>query len=387
MAVLESKQVYEVKCTNPNCPSPHSLHRDGFHNNLQRYKCLSCGKKFAAEGKALRKQFTANQIAAAVDMYYSGMSYKQIAENMKDVFDVPEPSKQTVHSWVKGYTKLAKEYLDGEVGEDGTPKTATFRATKPKVGDHWVADEMFIKVGGRQMYLWNVMDRDTRYVLAARVDLRRDTDAAIRTFEEAKEAAQKSPQKITTDGLGSYVDAARAVFPRGTEHVVAEGIYSEVNNNIAERLQGTLRSRVKTQRGLQMRRTAQDYVNGFVIDYNHFKAHHTLRGKTPAQVTGVSSEVPWTSWEGVTRLGGEVAEPKLLEHKAQRRRPGRKPMPESVIEAFQQQIDKEKTEEARRDRKQSRRWPVGSYRPPKTGKTNNQKGGRGAKERRAANIR
>ena len=44
---------------------------------------------------------------------------------MEDVFDVPEPSKDTVHNWVKGYTGLALRYLRGEVGEDGTPTTAT----------------------------------------------------------------------------------------------------------------------------------------------------------------------------------------------------------------------------------------------------------------------
>ena len=173
-------------------------------------------------------------------MYYSGMSYKQVAENMEDVFDAPEPSKATVHDWVKGYTGLALRFLAGEVGEDGTPATATDKRVKADVGDHWVADELVLKVGGRKYWCWNVMDKDTRYALAARLSSSRDTYDAIAVFEKALANAARPPTKITTDGLGSYVDAVRAVFPNGTKHEVSDGIYEEVNNNLSERLQGSL---------------------------------------------------------------------------------------------------------------------------------------------------
>ena len=123
-------------------------------NHLYR----GCGKKLAANGQALRKQYSADQTAAAVDMYYSGMSCKQFAENMKDVFDVPELSKDTIHNWVKGYTALALSYMRGEVGEDGTPATASGKRILADVGDHWVADELLLKVGGQRMWCWNAMD-------------------------------------------------------------------------------------------------------------------------------------------------------------------------------------------------------------------------------------
>ena len=225
---------------------------------------------------------------------------------MEDVFDAPEPSKATVHDWVKGYTGLALRFLAGEVGEDGTPATATDKRVKADVGDHWVADELVLKVGGRKYWCWNVMDKDTRYALAARLSSSRDTYDAIAVFEKALANAARPPTKITTDGLGSYVDAVRAVFPNGTKHEVSDGIYEEVNNNLSERLQGSFRQRTKTQRGLEERRTGQDYLDGWVLDYNFFKDHEAHRGQQPADAAGVSAQVPWDSWEDITRLGGEV---------------------------------------------------------------------------------
>ena len=143
-------------------------------------------------------------------------------------------------------------------------------------------------------------------------------------FDEARRNATTEPKTITTDGLGSYTDAARAVFPKA-KHVVSQGIYEEVNNNMSERLQGSFRQRTKTQRGLEARRTAQDYLDGWVIDYNFFKDHEAHRGGSPAEAAGVASQVPWKEWEDVVRMGGEVAETKVTSHVTIAKKPGAKP--------------------------------------------------------------
>ena len=305
MVAIEVKQVYVVECPSLDCAAPHKVVRNGWRNGDQQYLCRGCGKKFPAD-----------QIAAAVDMYYSGMPYKQVAENIEDVFDVPEPSKATVHDWVKGYTGLALRYLRGEVGEPahGHGQTRPRRRGRP-LGGH----ELVLKIGGQRTWCWNVMDEDTPYVLAAHLSRTRDTTDAIIVFEKALANANRPPKKITTDGLGSYVDAIRAVFLKGTKHEMSEGIYELVNNNLNERLQGSFRRRTKTQRGLEALRTAQDYLDGWVLDCNFFKDHEAHRGQRPADTAGVSQQVPWESWEDITRLGGEVAEIGLKSHTAKRK--------------------------------------------------------------------
>ena len=382
MAEYEAKHTYTVECPSLDCPSPERVNRDGFHGGKQRYECQGCGKKFIPEGKALRKQFTAEQIAAAIDMYYSGLSYKQVAENMEKFHDVPEPSKHSVHDWVKGYTDLATQYMNGEIGEDGTKETATGKRVKADVGDHWVADELVLRVGGQKYWCWNVMDKETRYILACRLSGRRATNDAIAVFEQAKENALHPPKKITTDGLASYVDAARAVFPR-VEHEVSDGIYEPINNNMSERLQGSFRQRTKTQRGLQAKKTGQDYLDGWVIDYNFFKDHHSLGGKTPASVAGIADQVPWWSWEDVTHIGGEVAEPKIKSIEVKPRQPGRRPRPDidAVRAEVERQMQRRESQNAH-VRRSNRRSPVLGYTPTKKPQKTTG-GGRGKNEIKA----
>jgi hypothetical protein len=59
------------------------------------------------------------------------------------------------------------------------------------------------------------------------------------------------------------------------------GISKRENNNRIERLNGTLRERVKVQRGWKTSKTP--LAEGNRIQYNFVKPHMALDGKTPAQ--------------------------------------------------------------------------------------------------------
>ena len=374
MAEFQATQIYTVECPAPRCPAPHWVVRDGWKNQQQRYECKGCGNHFFAEGKALYKQFTAEQIADALDMYHSGMSYKQVAENMEDTYDVPEPSKTSIQAWVWAYTDLARRYLRGEVGDDGTPSTATGKRVLADVGGHWVADEMMVRVGGDRFWNWNVMDAKTRYLLASRLTPTRNAEDAIAVFEQALANAKAPPKKITTDGLFSYDDAVRAVFPRGTQHEVSIGFYGQVNNNLSERLQSSFRQRIKTQRGHQALVSGQRYLDGWTLEYNFFKDHDALGGRTPAWAAGVSQQVPWDKWEDITRLGGQVAEVEVQSHTPVRNGSSPKPKLESVKEAVKDYLDARTVERAHERRQGSRSPAVAAFSRPRSGK---RKAGRG----------
>ena len=378
MVEYETTQKVVIECPNPKCVAPHKVKRDGFQNGQQRYECNACGKKFHARGHAMRMQFPADQIADAVDSYYSGMSYKQVAEGLEDIYDVPEPSKHTVHDWVKGYTRMALDFMEGKVGSDGTAETRTGERIVADVGDHWVADELFLRVGGEQMYCWNVMDADSRYILAVHLSRHRGTNDAIRVMDKARANAKNPPAKVTTDGLGSYVDAIRAVFPKGTEHVVSKGIRHEINNNLSERLQGSFRQRTKTQRGLEMLRTGQDYLDGWVLDYNFMKKHEALKGRTPAEYVEIDRSVPWgDSWEDITRMGGEIAEPRIKDVVTTRLKPGPKPKPGTLADDIALYQEQQAIKNAKSKIPVGyKKTPIASYKPVPKRKG---KGGRGQK--------
>ncbi len=121
---------------------------------------------------------------------------------------------------------------------------------KAKTGKHWVADESSVDVGGEQMWNWNVMDEETRYILASHLSPHRDKKAAVATMEKDRFAASEPPETTKTDHLSAYGDAIKEVFP-DTRHVRSKGMRPPVlNNNLSERLQGTYRQRTKTLRGL-----------------------------------------------------------------------------------------------------------------------------------------
>jgi transposase-like protein len=81
-----------------NCPACESARviKAGVQSGEQRYLCRVCNTRFRAGSKALGRRMPADQVGAAIRMFYSGMSYKQIAESMEKMYDIPEPSKATI---------------------------------------------------------------------------------------------------------------------------------------------------------------------------------------------------------------------------------------------------------------------------------------------------
>ena len=137
----------------PDCASNRVV-KVGKQNGQQRYLCRACDKKFRANGIPEGRQAPAEQMGMAIRMFYSGMSYKQIAETTADAFNIPEPSKSTLYEWVCEYTDRAVE----------TMRQPEYRAvTRPE----WVADEMQVTVGGQKYWNWNVMDAKTRFIRAS----------------------------------------------------------------------------------------------------------------------------------------------------------------------------------------------------------------------------
>ena len=81
-------------------------------------------------------------------------------------------------------------------------------------------------------------------------------------------------------------------------HSVTGSITNEENNNLIERLNGTIRERTKVMRGMKSRPTAVEMLEGWTVHYNYFRPHEGLDNRTPAQSAGVRTDLK--SWEDVT---------------------------------------------------------------------------------------
>ncbi len=79
-------------------------------------------------------------------------------------------------------------------------------------GDTFFIDEVFIKIDGKQHYLWRAVDQDGE-IIDVFLQPRRDGAAAKRFFRRILKAHQGEPRRIVTDKLRSYGVAHRELMP------------------------------------------------------------------------------------------------------------------------------------------------------------------------------
>lgn len=150
----------------------------------------------------------------------------------------------------------------------------------PHVSGIWHTDEMTVNINGQFNWLWNLMDHDTRFLLASQISKKREIEDARRVFAEAKALTKVKPIFIVTDGLRAYQDAFKKEFvtlrkPK-TQHVRLAGLTKADNNNVVERLHGTVRDRDEVMRGLDNDESAPKIIDGFRIYYNFIRPHMNL---------------------------------------------------------------------------------------------------------------
>ena len=79
-------------------------------------------------------------------------------------------------------------------------------------GDTFFIDEVFVRIDGKQHYIWRAVDQDGE-VVDVFLQKRRDGAAAKRFFKRLLKKHQAEPRKIVTDKLRSYGAAHRELMP------------------------------------------------------------------------------------------------------------------------------------------------------------------------------
>ena len=199
-------------------------------------------------------------------MYYSGMSVRDIENHYEMMgIDVDHP---TIYTWIDRYSKMTSKYPNGIV---------------PRVGDWFRADEVWIKIAGKQNYLLASMDDDTRYWLASDITDNKFQHNADNLLQLTKLQSGKNPRNFITDGLPAYMKSSKKVFGKDTNHVRHIHLKGDKNNNKMERLNGEIRDREKVFRGLKKMDTG--IPDSMRVYYSFTKKHEALNSKTPAQAS------------------------------------------------------------------------------------------------------
>jgi putative transposase len=90
------------------------------------------------------------------------------------------------------------------------------RHRRPRLGDKWHLDEVFLTIRGERHYLWRAVDQEGN-VLDILVQRRRDKHAAKKFFRKLLKWLAYAPRVIITDQLRSYGAAMREMLP-SVEH-------------------------------------------------------------------------------------------------------------------------------------------------------------------------
>ena len=249
--------------------------RHNKYGDLQRYLCKSCNKRFSINLGFEKMKASPKIITSAMQLYFTGESLRNVQKflNLQGI----DVSHVAIYRWIDKYVGLMRKYLE---------------QITPQVGDTWRADEVFIKINGNLKYLFAMMDDETRFLIAQEVADSKNNHDARNLFRKSNEVAGKKPTKLITDGLPSYKEAyQKEYWTRNSPRVIHEShitLKGDRNNNKMERLNGEIRDREKTMRGLKKSDTP--VLTGYQLYHNYIRPHMSLDGKTPSELAGIKIE-------------------------------------------------------------------------------------------------
>ena len=149
-------------------------------------------------------------------------------------------------------------------------------------GDRWFVHEVFVRIDGRQHYLFRAVDQDGQ-ILDVLVQKRRNKVAAVRFFRRLLKQQCRAPRPLFTDKLRSHAAAHREVMP-DTLHDT-----SQYANNRAELSHEPTRQRERTMRGFKSMGQSQQFLavhgtmrNLFAIPRQLMRAKHCRLLRTEA---------------------------------------------------------------------------------------------------------
>jgi putative transposase len=138
-------------------------------------------------------------------------------------------------------------------------------------GDTFFIDEVFVKINGKQHYLWRAVDQDGE-VVDVFLQARRDGATAKRFFKRLLRSHGGEPRKIVTDKLRSYGVAHRELMPDVIQDT------SQYANNRAEQSHEPTRVRERGMRKFKSARQAQSFLNAHAAVSNLFNlGRHLVR--------------------------------------------------------------------------------------------------------------
>jgi len=216
-----------------------------------RYKCHDCKRTFNERtGTPFNRLEYPTDVALQVVRWY--LMYKLSLRDLTEIFSERGIifTHETVRDWVLRFTPLITTELR--------------RRRAGKVGESWYIDETYVRIKGKDCYLYRAVDRAGNLV-DCMLSETRDMGAAKRFLRGAKSVTGLNPLRATTDGHPSY--------PRAIKEILGSQVLHRVNAyliNYTEQSHRPIKQRYYPMRGFGAFKSASIICRGFEEIRNFF---------------------------------------------------------------------------------------------------------------------
>ena len=166
------------------------------------------------------------------------------------------------------------------------------RRRRPRPGDKWHLDEVFLTIQGERHYLWRAVDQEGN-ILDIFVQRHRNKAAAKKFFRKLLKGLRYVPRVMITDRLKSYGAAKRELLP-SVEHRQHRYL-----NNRAEHSHQPTRQRERRMQGFKSPGHAQRFLSAYGPIAQHFRPR---RHRLSAPAYRQEMRHRFDTWQDLTNL-------------------------------------------------------------------------------------
>ena len=209
----------------------------------RRFRCQDCGRQSnERSGRVLNRTSLPSGIIAFV--VFCPLRHRLTLRDLSEILLLRgiEVSHEAVRDWE---TKLLP------VMGDEPRKRRRGKWQGP--GASWHVGETCLKVRGKWAHLYRAVDRDGN-LIDAMLSGHRDMAAAKAFFRSAKAMTGFRPDRVTTDGHGSYPRAIRTTLGRTARHRTS----AYLNNRLEQGHRG-IKGRIRCMRGFKSDPSAERF--------------------------------------------------------------------------------------------------------------------------------
>jgi putative transposase len=297
--MISNKEITCLKCNGKNV-NKDGLRETKNRGKVQRYRCSDCKFRFSIDEGFWKMKNHEDKITACMNMYYSGMSLRKIQQHLK-MFMPHNSHYSTIYRWIIRYSEMIGKATDNFQVENG---------------QELMSDEMEYHRLGKQNWFVDVIDTDTRFIVASDYMESRTLDDMTKVLKKGRKTVTKPVSIITTDGLKGYPRILRRSFgvDKNYGNFLNRKNQSKITHNIViasergfnhkiERLHGNIRDRTKIMRGFHgSLYSARMIMKGWEIYYNYVRKHQGIENKTPQEEAIPQLELGENKWLSLIRL-------------------------------------------------------------------------------------